>query len=130
MTAQGNITAGGGTGGNWGEGGRRRCGLWKPVICIQLFLSSCPAPLFLLLPLLYLFLYPLLFYSSVAVASLRLQDPFKHFKEVVFCSQAPRPAARGSWSRLQEAEIIANGANTMANIKIKPKTAYDIAPIL
>lgn len=37
---------------------------------------------------------PLLLYSSVAVASLRLRDPFKLFKEVVRYSQAPRPAAR------------------------------------
>lgn len=44
--------------------------------------------------LLYLFLYPLLFYFSVAVAVLRLRDPFKLFKEVVCCSQAPGPAAR------------------------------------
>lgn len=43
--------------------------VWKPVICIQLFLSSCPAPL--LLPLLVcLFLYSVLLYSSVAVALL------------------------------------------------------------
>lgn len=77
-------------GGGAGAGGG---GVWKPVICIQLFLSSCSAPL-LLFPLLYLFLYPLLFYSSVAVALLHLRDPFKLFKEVVYCSQAPRPAAR------------------------------------
>lgn len=69
MTAQGNITTGGGgVGGSVGVvvGGGE---VWKPVICIQLFLSSCPAPL--LLPLLVcLFLYSILLYSSVAVALL------------------------------------------------------------
>lgn len=62
----------------WG-GGERSDGVgvvvgggevWKPVICIQLFLSSCPAPLLLLLLLVCLFLYSILLYSSVAVALL------------------------------------------------------------
>lgn len=46
--------------------------VWKPVICIQLFLSSRPPPHFLLLPLLYLCLSPLLLYPSGAVAARRL----------------------------------------------------------
>jgi len=72
--------------GETGGGG----GVWKPAICIQLFLSSCPAPLLLLLLLLlllYLFLSSLLFFSSVAVPLHHLGDPFKLFKEVMCCSQ-------------------------------------------
>lgn len=59
----------------WRAGGERTDGIgvvvggevWKPVICIQLFLSSCPAPLLLLL-LFYLFLCSVVPCSSVAVA--------------------------------------------------------------
>lgn len=60
----------------WGGGGGGWTGgvgeVWKPVICIQLFLSSRPAPHFLLLLLLYLCLFPLLLYAFGAVAARHL----------------------------------------------------------
>lgn len=61
-------------------------------ICIQLFLSSCSAPL--LLPLLYLCV---TLSSSIPLLLLLhsvLRDPFRHFKEVIFWRRAHRPAAR------------------------------------
>lgn len=73
-------------GGETGAGGG---GVWKPVICIQLFLSSCPAPL-LLLPLLYLFLYPSPL-SIPLLPSLRSvsETPSSSLKKL--CAAARRP---------------------------------------
>lgn len=111
MTAQGNITAGGG-----GEGvghGSGVVGVWKPVICIQLFLSSCPAP-----PS------PFSSYFSISSSSLSStpppavllpyvsQTPPSIEREVVFRRQAPAPAAVQMVRSLGMMRAINNGTTS------------------
>lgn len=111
----GHITAGGGgegRAGGGGGGGAAVGGVWKLVICIQLFLSSCGAPF--LLPPLYLFLY-FLCYCHVAVASLFHKDAFKLFMLL----SGAHACSQTSWRRQQEAEIILKVSHTIGIIKIK-----------